>query len=169
MKKNKTITGFKTPENYFGEFEAQLFRKIDEVNLPKSAGFKVPENYFENFEEQVLISVKNSEKPSKVISLFPKFFGYAAAAAASLIIGFAVFNNKSNNENLDALQLATIDDYIEEGNLNLDLYDVTTFIEDEDIANLDLETQKFSEATLKNYLLENMDEETLIDEQWKDY
>lgn len=165
MKKNKTITGFKTPENYFGEFEAQLFRKIDEVNLPKSAGFKVPENYFENFEEQVLISVKNSEKPSKVISLFPKFFGYAAAAAASLIIGFAVFNNKSNNENLDALQLATIDDYIEEGNLNLDLYDVTTFIEDEDIANLDLETQKFSEATLKNYLLENMDEETLIDEQ----
>lgn len=166
MKKDKNITGFKTPENYFEDFDAQLFRKVDEINLPKSAGFKAPENYFENLEEQVLNSVKNSEKPSKVVSLFPKkYFGYAAAVAASLIIGFAVFNNKSNNENLDALQLATIDDYIEEGNLNLDLYDVTTFINDEDIANLDLETQKFSEATLKNYLLENMDEETLIDEQ----
>ena len=166
MKKNKNISGFKTPENYFGEFEAQLFRKIDEVNLPKSAGFKAPENYFENFEEQVLKTAKNSEKSTKVVSLFPKkYFGYAAAIAACLIIGFTVFNNTSENENLDALQLATIDNYIEEGNLDMDLYDVTTYINDEDIANLDMEKQQFSNTNLKNYLLENMDEETLIDEQ----
>ena len=165
MKKNKNISGFKTPENYFEDFEAQLFSKIDEANLPKSAGFKVPQNYFENLDEEILKSVTDSEKPTKVIPLFPKkYFGYAAAMAACLIIGFMVFNNETENDNLDALQLATIDNYIEEGNLNLDLYDVTTFINDEDIANLDLETQQFSEATLKNYLLENIDEESLINE-----
>jgi hypothetical protein len=166
MKKNKNISGFKTPENYFEDFEAQLFSKIDEVNLPKSPGFNVPQNYFENLEEQVLKAVKNSEKPTKVVSLFPKkYFGYAAAIAACLIIGFTVFNNKSDNETLNALQLALIDNYIEEGNLNLDLYDVTTLINDEDIANLDLEVQQFSEVSLKNYILEYMDEETIIDEQ----
>src|SRR5690606_4418897 len=165
MKKNKNISGFKTPENYFEDFEAQLFSKIDEVNLPKSAGFKVPQNYFENLDEEILKSVMDSEKPTKVISLIPKkYYGYAASIAACLIIGFAVFNSISENENLDALQMAAIDNYIEEGNLNLDFYDVTTFINDEDIANLDLGKQRFSEASLKNYLLENMDENTLIDE-----
>ncbi len=166
MKKDKNISGFKTPENYFEDFEAQLFSKIEEANLPKSAGFQVPQNYFENLEAEVLEAVKTSEKSTKVVALFPKkYFGYAAAIAACLLIGFTIFNNKTDNETLDALQLAAIDNYIEEGNLNLDLYDVTTFINDEDITNLDLTTQQFSEATLKNYLLENMDEETLINEQ----
>lgn len=165
MNKNKNISGFKTPENYFEDFDALLFSKIDEVNLPKSAGFKIPENYFGNLDKKVFKSVKNSEKPTKVISLFPKkYFGYAASIAACLIIGFAVFNSTRENENLDALQMAAIENYIEEGNLNLDFYDVTTFINDEDIANLDLGKQRFSEASLKNYLLENMEENTLIDE-----
>jgi len=164
MKKSKHISGFKTPQNYFEDFEAQLFGKIEEDNLPKTAGFKVPENYFENLEDRVLKQIKTSEKPAKVIPLFPKkYFGYAAIAAC-LVIGFTIFDTQTENVTLDALQLATIDNYIEEGNLNLDLYDITTFINDEDILNVNLEEQQFSEATLKNYLLENLDEEILIDE-----
>ncbi len=42
---------------------------------------------------------------------------------------------------------------------------LTSYIDDDDIINLNLEDQQFSEATLKNYLLENVDEETLINEQ----
>ena len=83
MRKNKNITGFKTPENYFEDFDTQIFSKIDEENLPKSAGFKTPNGYFENFEPNVLKAIETSEKPQKVIPLFPKkYFGYAAAIAA---------------------------------------------------------------------------------------
>lgn len=166
MRKNKNITGFKTPENYFEDFDTQIFSKIDEENLPKSAGFKTPNGYFENFETNVLKEIETSEKTQKVIPLFPKkYFGYAAAIAACLIIGFSIFNNKTTLTNLDALQLAAIDTYIEEGNLNMDLYDLTSFIDDEDINEINFEDKQFSDNALENYILENVDEETLINEQ----
>ncbi|MDN3723773.1 hypothetical protein QRD02_05220 [Aequorivita sp. SDUM287046] len=166
MKKNRNKTGFKIPDNYFADFEAQLYSKIDEINFPPRTGFKVPENYFERLDDSVFNKITASEKQHKVISLFPtKYLGYAAAFAACLVIGFSIFNTANEQETLDALQLATIDKYIDEGNLNFDLYDITTFIDDDNIINTNLEEQQFSEAVLKNYLLENVDEKTLIDEQ----
>lgn len=165
MKKDKNISGFKTPENYFEDFDVQIFSKIEEVNLPKSAGFKIPDGYFENLETQVLKTIVTSEKPQKVVSLFPKkYFGYVAALAACLVIGFAIFNNKTSKTNLDALQLAAIDTYIEEGNLNLDLYDLASFMDDEDIKEVNFESKQLSDNALENYILENVDEETLINE-----
>lgn len=166
MKENKNIHGFKAPEKYFEDFEESLFGKISEESFPKSAGHTVPDGYFESMEERVLKTVITSEKPVKVIPLFPKkYFGYAAAIAACLLIGFTIFNNKTDNSNLDALQLAAIDNYIEDGNLNLDLYDLTSYIDDGDITDLNLKDQQFSETTLENYILENVDQETLINEQ----
>lgn len=166
MKKENKLLDFKLPESYFETFEERLFSKISEENFPKSAGFKAPEGYFESLETQVLKTIKTSEKPQKVISLFPKkYFGYAAAVASCLIVGFAIFNNKTSRTNLDALQLAAIDTYIEEGNLNLDLYDLTSLINDEDINEVNFESKQLSDNALENYILENVDEETLINEQ----
>lgn len=137
-----------------------------EENFPKTAGFKTPEDYFEKLETRVLKEVSALENPNKVIPLFPrKYFGYAAAIAASLVIGFSLFNTTSNTSSLDSLQLAAIDTYIEEGNLNMDLYDLTSYIEDEDVPNIDLDAKYFSDSSLKEYLLENIDTETLINEQ----
>ncbi|MDC8000439.1 hypothetical protein POV26_05290 [Aequorivita todarodis] len=166
MKENKNTSGFKTPENYFESFEARLFCRISEENFPKSAGHKVPDGYFEQMEDRVLKTVFHSEKPAKVIPLFPKkYFGYAAAVAASLLIGFTIFNTETDNSSLDSLQLAAIDTYIEDGNLNLDLYDLTSYLNDDDITDLNLDFQQIPESTLKNYLLEQLDEATLINEQ----
>tara|TARA_R110002124_G_scaffold189906_1_gene357228 strand:+ start:73 stop:573 length:501 start_codon:yes stop_codon:yes gene_type:complete len=166
MEKYKNIPNFKTPENYFEDFEVRLFSKIAEESFPKTAGFKIPKQYFENLDSKILKEVAASERTGKVISLFSrKYFGYASAIAASLVIGFTVFNTKSNTISLDSLQLAAIDTYIEEGNLNLDLYDVTSYIENEDIVNIDLDTKYATDNSLKEYLLENIDTETLINEQ----
>jgi hypothetical protein len=166
MKENKNISGFKAPENYFENFEERLFGKISEENFPKSAGHTVPDGYFENLEDRVLKTVIASEKPTKVIPLFAKkYFGYAAAIAACLLLGFTLFNTKTDNSGLDSLQLAAIDTYIEDGNLNIDLYDLTSYIDDEDITDLNMDDYQFSETTLENYLLENVDEETLINEK----
>lgn len=166
MKKQKDIPDFKIPEGYFDTFEERLFSKIAEESFPKHTGFKVPESYFENLEARVSNKVIDSEKTKKVIALFPKkYFGYVAAIAACLLIGFTIFNNKTGQSNLDALQLAAIDTYIEEGNLNLDLYDLTSYIEEDDITNLDFKTQQFTDKALEDYLLENFDVETIIDEQ----
>lgn len=166
MKKNNNIPDFKVPEGYFETFEDRLFSKIEEENFPKSAGFKVPDSYFKDLDERILKTVTISEKPKKVIPLFPKkYYGYAAAIAACLLIGFTIFNNESNQSGLDALQLAAIDTYIEDGNLNFDLYDLTTYIDDKDIKDIDFNTQQFSDNALEDYLLENLDAETIINEQ----
>ena len=166
MKKEENIPNFKVPESYFETFEERLFSKMAEESFPKNAGFKIPEQYFEKLDSRILKAVAASEKPKKIIPLFPrKYFGYAAAIAASLVIGFTLFNTKRNTSQLDSLQLAAIDTYIEEGNLNMDLYDLTSYIEDEDVPDIDLDAKYFSDSSLKEYLLENIDTETLINEQ----
>lgn len=166
MKKENNIPNFKVPEGYFETFEEQLFSKISEEKFPKTNGFTVPQDYFGNFEERVLKFVYNSEKTTKVIPLFPKkYFGYAAVIAACLIIGFSLFTNTTNEQNLDTLQWSSIDSYIEEGNLNLDLYDLTSMIEDSDISGVEVQKWELSQSALEDYLFENIDSEILINER----
>lgn len=166
MKKENNIPNFKVPEGYFESFEEQLFSKISEEKFPKSNGFKVPNGYFEKLEVQVFNTLENSEKPKKVISLFPKkYLGYAAAIAASVVIGFSLFNNDQGSQNIDILQWSAIDSYINEGNLNLDLYDLTTMIDDSDLSGIDFRTQQLSEKAMEDYLFENIDSEILINER----
>ena len=165
MKKDNNIPNFKVPEGYFEAFEEQLFSKISEEKLPKSSGFTVPQNYFENIEEGVLHVVTNSERTTKVIPLFSKeYLGYAVAIAACLVIVFSLFTNKTDVQNINKLQWSAIDSYIEEGNLNLDLYDLSSIMEDSDISGIEVQKQDLSQSALKDYLFENIDTEILINE-----
>jgi|SRR5690554_2865712 len=165
MREDLKISGFKTPEKYFDNFEAELFSRIEEEKLPKSAGFQVPTGYFDNLEEMIIAKETASRKPNKVIPLFTKrYIGYAAAIAASLMIGVAIFNSNQSKTTLDTIQLSLIDKYIDEGNLNMDLYDLTSYLEPHDIQIVDFENQHFSQTTLESYLLENTDVEVLMDE-----
>lgn len=166
MKNKKNIPNYNVPEGYFEAFEERLFSKMAEENLPKAGGFKTPEDYFEKLETRVLKEVTASKTPNKAISLFPrKYFGYAAAIAAILVIGFLLFNTKNNSTQLDAPQLATLDTYIDEGYLDLDLYELTSYIDDEDLANTTPGDPQLSESALEDYLLNTLDTETLINQQ----
>ncbi len=166
MKENKKIQSFKTPEKYFENLEERLLVKISEESFPKTAGHIVPEGYFDKIEEQVFNTVIDLRKTKKVIPLFTKkHFGYAAAIAACLILGFSIFNSSTPKSTLDTIQLAAIDNYIEEGNLNMDLYDLTSFIDDADIKEVNFENKQLSDNAMESYILENVDEETLINEQ----
>lgn len=161
MKEEKNISNFKTPDGYFEHFEENLFLKMKEKSFPKASGFIVPSNYFEKAENRLVNTMVSKE--AKLRPLFPrKYWGYVAAVAASLIIGLLVFSNFNENTGVDTLQLATIDRYINDSNLDIDLYDVSNFISDDDILELSFDEPQLSEVSLKNYLLENVDEETLI-------
>ena len=60
------------------------------------------------------------------------------------------------------LPFSSIDSYINEGNLGFDSYDVIALLNDEDVSNLNFETNIFSEENLENYLLENIDNTQLL-------
>ena len=166
MKEEKPILDFKVPRAYFETFEERLFTRIAEDKFPKSSGLQVPKGYFEEMEKTVLKTVFAETGSKKTIPLYAKIpRHYVAAIAACLVIGFVIFNwDTGNTDNLN-LQLAAIDNYIEAGNLDLDLYDITFFIDDETIANTYLDWQQFSDSSLREYLLENLDTEILINPQ----
>ncbi|MAP81386.1 MAG: hypothetical protein CL526_09890 [Aequorivita sp.] len=164
MSEKKNIPNFKVPEGYFETFEDRLFTKISEEKFPKTSGFTVPDDYFNNLDERVLNNAK--AKPTKVVNFFPKkYFGYAAAIAASLLIAVTTLNNFTTNSSLETLNLASIDNYIEEENLYYDIYDLTSLIDENEITNINLGVQLYSESAIEDYLLENLDTETLINEQ----
>jgi hypothetical protein len=169
MKDNLKKSGFKAPENYFENFETELFIRLKEEKFPKKSGFEVPDGYFDSLETTLLEKVNKKEvlsnETGKVISLFPKrYYAYTAAIAACLLVAVTLFNSKQNVSSIDTIQIGLIDKYIEEGNLNLDLYELTSYLEVDDIEIVDFDNQYFSQNTLEEYLLENTDEEILIDQ-----
>ncbi|MGB3343873.1 MAG: hypothetical protein WBA61_08175 [Aequorivita sp.] len=165
MKRENKIQGFKAPEDYFENFEERLLYKIAEENFPKTSGFKIPDNYLAELENRLSAAVKPPKAKGKVISLFrTKHIAAVAAVAASLVIGISIFKNQNNNTTIDSLQLATIDKYIDAGNLNLDFYELTSYISDEDISNIDMQRQQLEDAEIEAYFFENTGEETILNE-----
>jgi hypothetical protein len=63
---------------------------------------------------------------------------------------------------MNSLKIASIETYIDEGYLDLESYEVLALLDDEDLTNINLENDIFSEESLENYLLENSIEETLL-------
>ncbi|GHC52968.1 hypothetical protein [Ulvibacter litoralis] len=171
MKNTKNIHGFKTPEGYFDSFEDDLFAKIASDELPKKTGFKTPEGYFDSLEEDIMAKVVVSEvkeetlvKEPKVLPLFRKqTLAYVAAIAACFILVFSLVNQKESvSDQVNKLQFAAVDTYIDDGNLAIDSYDVVSLLTDDDIDNLSYEDELFSEENLKEYLLDHINEETLL-------
>lgn len=163
MEDKKHKHGFNTPKDYFKNFDDRLFSKLSEGYIPKKDGFTVPEGYFNLFEETVLNRVKNIKEQPKVIPILSrKTITYAISIAACAVLVFSIINTNASKITLDNLQFTTIESYIEDGNLSFDSYDVALLLNDEDLENLFFDEEIFSEETLEKYLLENIDDTTLL-------
>lgn len=164
MKDKNYKSGFKVPENYFDNFEKRIFDKIESETLPKETGFKAPDGYFDNLEDIILQKLNAVEKPQKVISLnSTRTWIYLTAVAACLaIIVSMLIRNESIVKQMDSIKTASIENYIDEGYLDLESYEVLALLDDEDFADINFESDIFSEESLENYLLENSIEETLL-------
>lgn len=163
MKNNFKISGFKIPQEYFEQFDERLLYRMGEEKFPKHTGFKVPENYFDGLEIRILDAKNIPKQPTKVISLFdPENFKYFATVAACLLIGVFIFINSMDRSTDDDIELTMLDKYIEEGNLNLDLYELSAYFEADDIPLKELGNQTINQTILENYLLENSDEDFII-------
>jgi len=163
MKQKKQHIGHSIPKDYFKNFDDRLFSKINKDSLPKESGFKIPEGYIDQLDSVILKSVKSSLKQPKVITLFSKrTLIYAASIAACVILIFSLTNTNNNAINVSSLDISSIESYIEEGNLNIDSYDITSILKDEDIITITSESDFISEDLIENYLLENIDDSSIL-------
>ncbi|NND63479.1 MAG: hypothetical protein HKN48_09835 [Flavobacteriaceae bacterium] len=159
-KEKKYKHGFKTPEDYFENLEERLFTNLNSEQLPEKSGFGVPQGYFDTLEEKVMEKVKLEAQP-KVVSIFRrKTFIYAASIAACAALVFTLYTPSTITG--DDIQLSEIEEYIESDQLDLDTYDIAQLLTDDDIEGLTLDEELFSEETLETYLLENIDDTSLL-------
>ncbi len=164
MKKKNNIHGFKTPKSYFDNFEEELFNKLEEEKLPPNTGFMVPQAYFDTFEDRLFEKIDSDESRPKVIQLFRnRKLMYATAIAASLALLFVLVGPDSNlPDQIDKLQLSSIENYIDEGNLEYNDLEIMALMDEEEVLNLTIDEDLISEESLEDYLLENIDDTTLF-------
>lgn len=166
MKQKKHTHGFKVPETYFADFEERLFTKLEEIELPMETGFTVPEGYFETMEKSVLERLDIPKEKGKVIPLFfRKVWGYAASVAACAAFVFFVFNmNKAETNSFNNLQFSAVSNYIEGENLGLDMFEIESILNEEEINEFQIGNDLVSDAVLEEYLLENVDVSMLLNQ-----
>ncbi|MGV6831568.1 MAG: hypothetical protein ACWA5P_08425 [bacterium] len=158
-------TGFETPKNYFDSVEDSVLAKLKTEKLKElvtNTGYEAPKEYLSNIEDSVLD--KLSDKPVKVISLNVKRMLYSVASiAAILVLYFAVFNS-GNNSSLDSIESEVVERYFIDNGIDSD--ELASLLTEEDLEsmNLDLFDEDLSTETLEDYILENIELETILEQ-----
>lgn len=158
--KKKYTSGFKVPSSYFEELDGKLLSIVSEEKLPKHYGFNVPEDYFDTLEEKILLKTKD-DKETKVISILrKKNIWYATSIAAGILL-LLFLNGNHSSTNTTNWELAEIETYIH-NNLDIKAQDVAQLLNEEDIENLQWETLSLTEETIENYLMDSLDDTSLL-------
>lgn len=107
---NNKNSGFKTPQDYFKNFDELVLNEVKLKSEISNNGFKTPDKYFENFE----VSVEGlAVKETKVISIFNKKNVLVASSIAAAILIFFNLNIYNNPEiSLTDLDNETVTNYI---------------------------------------------------------
>jgi hypothetical protein len=170
MEKNKYTTGFKIPEGYFEEFDARMRDKLKEEQLPKDAGFAVPEGYFDAIEEKILQAETTYKwQPFRNAQNYgakphPKKFVYSLvgiAAVLAIILSLFPFGTGAAIS-FEDLNETAVSEYIQDGALNLTADDLAMYLQDEYFDLLVIPSEEISEENLSDYLLNNLDNNTLL-------
>lgn len=162
MKKKKNIHGFKAPKDYFENFDDALLTNMEAKSLPAEPGFTVPIGYFSELESVILKRVQAVEDEPKVVSLFSakRVFGIVAVAASLALM--VTLLNKPEVISFEDLQSATIADYLSNDTSALDSSDLIALLDNETLTTLTLETELTSKENIEDYLMDTLDNNTLL-------
>lgn len=170
----KKGSGFGIPKGYFKEVENSVTTRLFVDLLPKNSGYHTPDAYFKQVESHVMsrIDTKQSvpdgyfdtieytvferlalEKKSKVFSL--RKYWVPAAVAASLVLLVTIYNPFNNKQNIE---VADIEAWIEEGNLDMDSYEIADAL-NADLENITIENN-IDKDDLENYIDDAFSEES---------
>lgn len=161
--------GLGVPKDYFEDFEKEILGMVNiaealntqKLDTIKESGFKVPKNYFEVLEKELLS--KTAPTP-KIVPLFSKRLLYYVAGVAAIFA--AVFGSTqltpSVNASWDSVELSVMENYINDGYIELTQDDISEFIgQDGELVN-DTDFSTVNSEAAMEYLDENMEDPTYI-------
>jgi len=163
MKDKKQNSGFNTPKNYFGDFEDRLFHKLNEDTIPKESSFTTPKEYFNQLDSSILQNSDSTVYPTKVIQLFSKrTLAYAITIAACATLIVSISNRNKTLNTIDNIEITSIESYIEEGNLEMDSYDIGSLLNDEDLTNTISEKEYITKDVIEDYLFDQIEDTSIL-------
>ena len=161
MKNKRKHIGFKVPKDYFETFDDSLFSKLEDSNSNNKTGFAVPDNYFENVEDAILNKIE-AEDSIPVISLFnKKTLLFVASIAACIVLVFSIFKN--NDVSVNDIATTEIENYLET-NQTISETELLSLLNNEDINQLIKETNTIANQQIEDYLLDNLNDTSLLTE-----
>jgi hypothetical protein len=165
LEKYKNKSGFKIPNNYMENFEANLFEKLEissENAKESKSGFQVPQDYFSTLESRILSKVASDSSKGKIINLFSrKRLYYASTVAAIFIVMLSTFLfNSPDSNSINSIEYAALEEYINEG--DLDYYDISNLIYEDGYIIESLNASNFNDEAIFDYLSENVEDSGLI-------
>lgn len=168
----KISSGFTAPDGYFDHVEESITNTIASQEEEKSmldhkisSGFGTPESYFESLEEKILQKATKEAPKGKVISIISKRnLLYISGIAAMIAIIISVSINKGNTglTDINTLELAEIQEYFAEGNVELSNEDIASLLDEETNYADVFEEKEISEEELLEYLSEEDLEDDII-------
>ena len=152
---NDTKTGFKTPKNYFNNFEETMLNNIQ----AQTSGFKTPDNYFNTLNESLSKTIFKKNTP-KIISLFSRenlLYASSVAAVILLLFNLSFFNKTPDWNTIDN---NTIERYILEEDINS--FTLISSLTDDDIIENNTITYSINDNNIETYLLDDIEVEYLF-------
>jgi hypothetical protein len=156
---NKNIkSGYNSPDNYFDHLEDKIIKETKGFNTKRTTGFKIPDNYFKTL-DNVLIDKQNS----KIIKLnnynYFKIISLSIAASLLLFVGINNSKSKTDNINLESINIVEIENWMENDLISFNTYEISDIFTDNDLDILNNETDEildyFEYNDLENLILEN--------------
>lgn len=131
-----------------------------------TTGFKTPSDYFEQFEVKMMRQISTEKPVEKEVKVVPFFYRKqiwisSIAALILLAITIPVYFNMANENNLDA---TTIESYLAQQSVGT--RELTKHLTDEDIASLEisLNISASENDAIENYLLESENLDYILNE-----
>lgn len=160
IQSNKSKKTFKTPNNYFDAIENSVISKLKAESIHGENDNKVPDNYFDSIEDKVLDKIKTSEKGKVIKTRFLKYVAPLAIAASLLLI--FILNNNSNSVTFDSLTFTEIEDWIDEGSIDIDEFNISALYSEVELNN-EINSTLLSDDEVLNYLYDEDLNEIIFD------
>lgn len=151
---------FRTPEDYFEDFNDRFMRRLSEdaSNIPEKEGFVVPENYFDEVHKNILERLKSQKNPVIQLNPYKKYYYVAASIAAILLIVFGLRWNNPQEIEFSDLANSDIESYFDANEIGLDVFEIAEVIPVDELEINDILAEHFNEEKMLDYLNENIDD-----------
>lgn len=158
---NIKSTGYKTPDNYFENFEVTLLEQLKENKLIKdidTSGFSVPDAYFDTVETNIITKLSETNKPVIPFKRSSKLY-YISGIAASFVLFFGLVFSQQKAVDIEAIDTVAIENYLYQEDYSND--ELASLFQTSEISDTDFIDVNISEETLNQYL-ESIDTEDFI-------